>query len=348
MERCGNCQAPVVFAPGTDALACEHCGTKRPIERKLPPGKAPLASADAAQPILAAEQRVASCTNCGAQTDLAGTVAATRCAFCNSAIEPKVETNVPAPARAVVPFEVAPAAATAAYRNWLKSLWFRPSDLSKLARLDSLRGVYTPAWRYDVHASSDWTAEAGYHRYRTVEVEENGRRVTKQERYTEWRPANGHREDDHVDALGTASKTVTSGELAALSPYVFTNVARFDRAFLAGFDAERLARRASEAWPEVEQEIQKEQERRCAYDVQGDEHRFLRVDTGLSALQAADALLPVYVAAFEYRAKLFRVLVNGQSGKVSGDAPWSVPKIAATVVVVVAAVAGLVWWMNQP
>jgi len=43
-------------------------------------------------------------------------------------------------------------------------------------------------------------------------------------------------------------------------------------------------------------------------------------------------LLPVWLAAYKYRGKSYRFVVNGQSGRVQGERPYSAWKIAAAVV----------------
>jgi hypothetical protein len=48
-------------------------------------------------------------------------------------------------------------------------------------------------------------------------------------------------------------------------------------------------------------------------------------------------LLPVWVAAYKWDGKVFRLLVNGQTGEVVGKVPRSTLKIVIAVVVGVAA-----------
>ena len=45
-------------------------------------------------------------------------------------------------------------------------------------------------------------------------------------------------------------------------------------------------------------------------------------------------LLPVYVASYRYAGKTYRVLVNGETGRVEGQAPYSWWKLAALALVV--------------
>ena len=51
-------------------------------------------------------------------------------------------------------------------------------------------------------------------------------------------------------------------------------------------------------------------------------------------------LLPVWMAAYRYNGKAYRFIVNGQTGKVQGERPWSVWKITLAVVFVACLAAG--------
>ena len=42
-------------------------------------------------------------------------------------------------------------------------------------------------------------------------------------------------------------------------------------------------------------------------------------------------LLPVWVAAYRYRGRTFRFVVNGQTGQAHGERPWSLAKIVLAV-----------------
>ena len=46
-------------------------------------------------------------------------------------------------------------------------------------------------------------------------------------------------------------------------------------------------------------------------------------------------LLPVWVANYRYQDKLFQILINGRTGRVSGERPYSFWKIAALVLAIV-------------
>ena len=51
--------------------------------------------------------------------------------------------------------------------------------------------------------------------------------------------------------------------------------------------------------------------------------------------------------AYRYHDKPYRVVINAVTGQVSGERPYSVAKIATAVVIVLAIVAGIVWYTQS-
>jgi hypothetical protein len=66
-------------------------------------------------------------------------------------------------------------------------------------------------------------------------------------------------------------------------------------------------------------------------DIGGDEQRVDDVDTSWSDETFKHILLPIWTAAYKYNGKSYRFLVNGQTGEVQGERPWSAWKIAFAV-----------------
>ena len=58
-------------------------------------------------------------------------------------------------------------------------------------------------------------------------------------------------------------------------------------------------------------------------------------------------LLPVWVTAYRYRDKVYRVMVNARTGEVRGQRPWSAWKILLTCLVGVAVVLVIVFVANR-
>jgi hypothetical protein len=73
-------------------------------------------------------------------------------------------------------------------------------------------------------------------------------------------------------------------------------------------------------------------ERDVKFDIGGDRQRIHQIDTDLSALTFKHVLLPVWLAAYRYRGKSYRFVVNGRTGRVQGERPWSALKITFAVI----------------
>ena len=128
---------------------------------------------------------------------------------------------------------------------------------------------------------------------------------------------------------------LTPWDLSALTPY--------NPEFLAGFQAEgytvNLAAGHDEAQDRMSAVILQDVRR----DIGGDEQRVHDVDTDWSDETFKHILLPVWMAAYRYGGKSYRFLVNGQTGEVQGERPWSVWKIASTAILVVLLVLGAIY-----
>jgi hypothetical protein len=74
-------------------------------------------------------------------------------------------------------------------------------------------------------------------------------------------------------------------------------------------------------------------------DIGGDEQRIDSFDTVYADERFKHILLPIWMAAYRYKGKSYRFIVNGQSGRVQGERPYSAWKIAALVLLVLGGLA---------
>jgi DNA-directed RNA polymerase subunit RPC12/RpoP len=342
---CKECGAEMKFDAGLGQLKCDHCGATR----EVPTGTGTVVEYDFFQGLELAPKglaaggatRAAKCQECGANVVFPDGVTATRCTFCgsNKVLEQAENQNAIRP-ESLVPFGVDKKRANQSFNDWLRKLWFRPSDLKRMAKVQEVAGVYVPFWTYDAHVESSWTAEAGYYYYETEEytTQENGQEVIKERRVqrTRWERAWGHRADDYDDVLVCASVGLPRELADQLSSFDTQQLVAYSPGFLAGWRAEEYAVDLQQGFGFAQEKMEHEQGKRCGGDVPGDTQRFLRVDNTFSALTFKHVLLPVWIAAYRYRNKVYRFLVNGQTGEVVGKAPWSWIKITLFVLVLLA------------
>ena len=82
-------------------------------------------------------------------------------------------------------------------------------------------------------------------------------------------------------------------------------------------------------------------------DIGGDSQRIDNVDTDWRDETFKHVLLPIWMAAYKYNNKSYRFMVNGQTGEVQGERPYSWWKIGFAVLGVAVLVLGAIY-LNDP
>jgi ribosomal protein S27E len=333
------------FAPEGGNLTCPYCGRQERIE---PTGGTVeersyeqylQLHADRMGTLAEGALEVA-CQTCGATVTFTPPMVAGECDFCGSPLvaQPRSADPVLAP-EGVLPFRVTQEAANSSIGEWIGSLWFAPNALKRLAAHEGVGGVYLPFWTYDAYTASRYTGERGEHYYVTehyTERDAQGREVqrTRQVRHTRWHPASGQVERWFDDILVPATRSLPPRRLDALEPWDLQELTPYEPAYLSGYKAQRyqvslaegfeLAKRT--AAPVIESDVRR--------DIGGDEQRVSNVATQYSAVTFKHLLLPVYVGAYRFNDKVYQVVVNGRTGEVQGERPYSVWKIALLVLAI--------------
>jgi len=334
--RCTNCGAAMTWDPAADALSCAYCESVVPVPR----GEGsilerPLSAARELPRGFGRELRVSSCRNCGAKVTFDGASTSEVCVYCGSSsvLAQEANRNHLRP-ESIVPLDLSGDEVRARFREWTRKLWFRPNALKRLDRLRAV-GIYVPFWTYDCRVHSEWSADSGTYYYvtrtRTVMVDGKPRVQTYQERRVRWRPAWGEREDVYDDLLVAASRGLPQDSLRELGGFDVAGLMPYRPEYLAGWRAEEYEVDLEAGWDEALSRVEARQRSRCAGDVPGDTHRGLRVRNVVRDVRWKHVLLPIWSLQYGLGGKSFTVLVHGQTGRVVGDAPYSVWKILLAV-----------------
>jgi hypothetical protein len=132
----------------------------------------------------------------------------------------------------------------------------------------------------------------------------------------------------------------------SIKPFQTASLKRYQPYFLAGWlaeeysierdAAEKLCRGEFERW--VHEHVQ-------AF-LPGDTSSGLACETAFSDINSDLILLPVYLLTYRYQDKLYRFLINGQTGRLYGEKPLSWQRIAVAVGIVLAILAIVVLIAN--
>ncbi|MCS7074960.1 MAG: zinc ribbon domain-containing protein, partial [Bacteroidia bacterium] len=280
------------------------------------------------------EKKAFHCQSCGASTLVDPQTITFCCEFCGSeqVNEEATEQRIISPF-GLLPFSVPKEKALEIYREWIGNGWFRPGDLGKLAELDKIQGVYIPFWTYDADTYSSWWAEAGYYYYETeYYTDEHGNQQTRQVQRIRWVPVDGYYEHWFDDVTVIASKGITQNRIQEVYPFDLDKIVNYDPKFLAGWKSELYAIDVKDGFQIAEKIMDDYIYQECAKQIPGDTYRNLTVQTEKQNITFKHILLPIWIAAYRYEGKVYQVVINGRSGKISGSKPWSIFKIALAVI----------------
>lgn len=337
---CVNCGGDLKYKPGTHSLACEHCGT----ENEIPQIEDDFEELDFHQYLNdqsnAAEtltERFVKCTSCGATSSLEPHVTSSNCPYCSTAlvIEESQEESIIKP-KSLLPFALDKETAKNRFKKWVSKLWFAPGDLKKASlNFDHFKGVYIPYWTYDTDTYTKYTGQRGVHYYvtETYTAVEDGKSVTKtrQVRKTRWYPAYGDVSKFFDDVLVTANQSLPRKYIYKLEPWDLQNLVPFEKSYLSGFITEKYQIDLEAGFDVAKDIMDPEIRSLIRMDIGGDEQRIISMNTNYDDITFKHLLLPVYVSAYRYKDKLYQFLVNGRTGEVQGQRPYSWIKITVAI-----------------
>jgi hypothetical protein len=291
------------------------------------------------------EQQILTCPPCGAQLVVDPSVLPSHCAFCTAplaSVTPQTLRRIRP--RGLVPFGIEAEDARARFRAWMEGHRFAPDAVKRtVTAVDSVRGVYVPCWTFNTDTESDYTGQRGDSRPVTVvQRQADGREAQVTCVVTDWQSASGRVRVPFVDEAVLASHTVPRHLEAALSGWDIAHLVPLSETDLAGCTVEAYQVALEPAFDKARQRFEQAIERAVRHDIGGDEQRVYCVDTRYDRITFRHVLVPVWMASYRVGRKRYAVVVNGQTGVVMGDRPWSFWKIAGAVLAV-AAPAAILW-----
>jgi len=329
------------YAIGTDTTSCQYCGHENRIQLAAEPVveidlHTALRQLQTSRP-LDPEVSGIRCPNCAAEFSLEAHIHSGECPFCSTTVVTETGQSKPIKPKALLPFAVTAKDARASYENWLGKRWFAPNKLKQFAKEDAgLHGVYIPYWTYDSDTSTSYSGQRGdvyYVRQRYTTVVD-GRRVTRTRQVPKvrWTPVSGRTSRHFDDVLVGATRTLPRKITDWLEPWDLKNLVPYTEDFLSGFSSEVYQVELDEGFNLAQKRMDHIINSDVRNAIGGDQQRVSRLRTDHSDTTFKHVLLPLWTAAFRFRGKTYRFVVNGRTGKVHGERPWSVVKIAAAVV----------------
>lgn len=337
---CRQCGAQLVFDITQQKLACPSCGyaadidtsqLAAPSERDFAStmGEIRAAMGSVQPPQIAGEKEIV-CQNCGGHTTFSGTLTATRCPYCATPIQRDDVHDAPArlPVDGVLPFQVDQKTAKVALEKWINSRWFAPSEFKKYNETGAFSSVYAAYFTFDSDTQTRYQGQRGDDYTVTVGSGDNQRTETR----TSWHSVSGVVANEFDDLTVLANDGFDPKRVKELEPWPTQGARPFSPEFVAGHLCRTYDRDAEGCYPEAKADMDAAIDDTIRSDIGGDHQRITRKETHHLTLTFKHLLLPIWLLTVIYEGKPFQVFINGVTGEVQGQRPWSKVKIAAAVV----------------
>lgn len=340
-KKCPQCGGVMDFDPATGNLKCPYCDYEETIkvEEEVPRQAEELdfyAAEHTANRDWGVETKTVLCKACGAESIYDALQTSAVCPFCGSnQVMDANDQDTMAPG-GVVPFRISDKEASELFQKWIKRRWFCPKLAKDSAKPKKFKGIYLPYWTFDADTVSSYQGEYGIDH---TKKDKDGNTHTT----TEWHKTHGTHREFIDDELVLASKNHDASMLRKLEPFDTANNKSYKPEYIAGFVAERYSLGLKDAWTTATRSIKEKLTRHISENIKrekrADQVRNLQLGTNFSNITYKYLLLPIWVSNFKYNDKVFQFMVNGQTGKVAGKTPLSVPKIIITAVAIIAIIA---------
>lgn len=345
---CEGCGADLHFEIGQQQLKCPYCGYVKNLEFD---SDAVVAEQDVEAMIerlaelrqkgVQDEQQTSEvrCAACGGQVVFTGALTSTECPYCAAPIQREnIHTSEQrVPVDGVLPFLIDQSHAAEQLRQWVKSLWFAPNEFKQKGVDGRFQGVYEPYWTFDFETFTRYDGQRGDHYYVTVGSGKDERR----ERRTRWSYSSGSFHRFFDDIMCFASTGLPTWITQALEPWPLDQCKPFNQQLLAGF----LARTYDIVLEDGLQEARNRAEAELTSDVRrrigGDEQRIEHQRTQYNAMTYKHLLLPLWLLVYRYQGKVYRIAINGGTGEVQGERPYSAWKIFFAVLLGILVAGGI-------
>ena len=350
---CPACGGNMVFDPKKQKLVCLYCSNESEINsEKIIIKEYDFSSSETtSNKNWGNEKRIIKCESCGAQTVLDENSTAQFCAFCGSSHIIKTEEFAGIVPESLIPFKISKDSAGELFLKWIKKLFFAPRALKSSYDMNKMKGIYIPFWTYDSDTFSNYTAQRGTYYYVTethwVGQGAERKQVSRQVRKTSWSYVSGNYSKFFDDILINASGQINKHIISKLEPFNLNELVQYKPEFLSGFLAERYSIDLKSGWKIAEGKIESDLMVEISHHIGGDEVRNLSVSTAYDAIKFKHILLPIWISAYIYKTKVYRFMINGQTGEVDGESPISILKVILLILVILAVSGGAYFYFSN-
>lgn len=336
-HKCPNCSADLKYNPKVKNWKCEYCASVFSLD-ELKKNEEKFSNSEVKNNSLDVDEY--HCQGCGARIVADHNTAATFCVYCkNTAILKGRLTDKFSPSK-VIPFSKNKDDAIVAFKNLCKDKFLLPSEFSDSKNIKELTGIYIPFWLYSCNLDShvkgtgkkikSWIS--GDYRYEKIDL------------YGVERSGNFTFENIPIDG----SVRFNDAIMNSIEPFDYSALQDFSPSYLAGFLAEKYDVESSEAKKySIDRARQSSYSNLISKTYMYNSFVPIEKEANITNEDIKYVLLPVWMVNIKYNEKIYTFAMNGQTGKMIGDLPYSKGKaflLWLAIFIICMIVIGLITW----
>lgn len=299
--KCKNCDGNMVYNVEEKRMYCPYCS-----------------SMDTEHIIYGKNMRICDC--CGAEIPIGQYDSAGKCLACSQYVIFDERVSGEYKPNRILPFKVGKEMAKTLIRMEYEKKLYAPDSFLAEANLEHIEGTYVPFWLYNFDANFDFHGIGT----RVRKWISGNTEYTETSFYDVYRNFDAAFRKMPVDA----SLAMPNDVMDLMEPYEYGDMENFDPKYMSGFLGEIYSGSAKVFETRAAEKVKRDAETLLDKSLTG----FSIISSQTKKLTAANVgteyvLLPVWKYIYSYRGKQYEYYINGQTGKVIGEAPVSKYKL---------------------
>lgn len=327
--KCPQCGATTAYSIANGGLLCTYCGYYEApqaiaVGKRAEEFEFKVETMEQAAQGWGTERRELACQRCGAKVSIPVDLLTYTCPFCgsNKVLQQQASQDGLRP-RFLVPFKVDPQACKKIVIPWLSSNWMTPGTLKQVTQIGVFTPIYIPLWTFSASCTADWQAEVGH--TETERAYEDGQWKTRTK--TVWKRESGQVHTNFDDILIEGTTHVSKKLLDQIKNYDLQGLVSYKPEYLAGIQAQAYDVTLDKAWEVGRNNMRENTRQACRSQANTTEIRNFNMNLDFSGETWRYILLPINITAYEYNGLAYQIMINGQTGAISGQRPVAWGKV---------------------
>ena len=321
--KCPSCNGGLEFDSHSQKMKCPFCDTEfdvetlKALDEQLVEDQNVDWNEDEKETWSEEERshmNIYECSSCGGEVIGDETTSASSCPYCGNPVVMKAQFKGDLKPEFVIPFQLDKEAAKKALKKHYEGKVLLPKDFKTENHINEIKGMYVPVWLFDSNVSAD----IKYHGTKIRRYSDSEYDYTETRHYAIIR--NGDLRFENIPVDG--STKIRDDYMESIEPFDFSQAVDFQTAYLAGYFADRYDVDEKASIQRANERIRTSTIQEFEKTVHG--YASVQVDTcslNLSENKAKYALYPIWLLITNYNGQKYMFMMNGQTGKLTGDLP---------------------------